>query len=59
MKIGDTVYQIDACRVYTITIQKTIYDCGHIAFDDDAIGKSVFLLEDDAKKALNGSGENG
>lgn len=59
MKIGDTVYQIDACRVYPITVQKIIYDCGHIAFDDDAIWKSVYLSEDDAKAELNGSGENG
>lgn len=59
MKIGDTVYQIDACRVYPITVRKIIYDCGYLAFDDDAIGDSVFLSEDDAKKALNGSDENG
>ena len=59
MEIGDTAYQIDACRVYPITIQKIIYDCGHIAFDDDAIGKSVFLSEDNAKAALNGGGKNG
>lgn len=58
MEIGDTVYQINACRLYPITIEKIIYDCGHIAFDDDAIGKSIFLSEDDAEKALNGSGEN-
>lgn len=59
MKIGDTVYRIDACRLYPITIEKIIYDCGHIAFNDDAIGKSVFLSEDDAEKVLNGSGGNG
>ena len=59
MKIGDTVYQVDACRVYPITIRKIIYDCGYIAFDDDAIGKSVYLSEDDAKAELNGGGENG
>lgn len=58
MKIGDTVYQVDACRVYPITIRKIIYDCGYIAFDDDAIGKSVHLSEDDAKAVLNGDGEN-
>ena len=59
MKIGDTVYQIDACRVYPHTIQKIIYDCGHIAFDDEAIGRGVYLSEDEAKKELNGGGENG
>ena len=59
MKIGDTVYQVDACRVYPITIRKIIYDCGYIAFDDDAIGKSVYLSEDDAKAVLNGDIENG
>ena len=48
MKIGDTVYQIDACRVYPITVRKIIYDCGYLAFDDDAIGESIFLSEDDA-----------
>ena len=45
--------------MYPITIQKIIYDCGYIAFDDDAIGKGVYLSEDDAKAALNGDIENG
>ena len=59
MKIGDTVYQVDDCRVYQITIRKIIYDCGHVAFCNDAIGKSVFLSENDARRVLNGGGENG
>ena len=58
MKIGDIVYQIDACQVYQIEIQKIIYDCGHIAFDAVAIGKSVYLSEDDEKAERNGGGEN-
>ena len=52
MKIGDTVYQVDACRVYPITIRKIIYDCGHIAFDMAAVGKSVFLTREEAEAAL-------
>ena len=59
VKVGDTVYQVDDCRMYPITVRKIIYDCGFIAFDGDAVGKSVFLSKDDAEKLINGGSENG
>ena len=51
-KVGDTVYQADASRIYPITIKKLIYDAGHIAFDEEAIGKTVFLTREEAEAAL-------
>lgn len=51
-KVGDTVYQADTERVYGLKIKKIIYDCGHIAFDAAAIGKSVFLSREAADVAL-------
>ena len=51
-KVGDKVYQTDGTRIYESEVRKIIYDTGHIAFDEDAIGKSVFLSRDEAEKAL-------
>ena len=45
-KIGDKVYQKDSeGRIYTSTINNVIYCTGAIAFDERAIGKSIFLSE--------------
>ncbi len=51
-KPGDTVYQADAERIYELGIRKIIYDCGHIAFDIAAVGKSVFLTREEAEEEL-------
>lgn len=53
-KPGETVYQADTERVYELKVRKIIYDCGHIAFDDRAIGKTVFLTRESADSALKG-----
>lgn len=50
-KIGDAVYQTDGVRIYESTIRKIIYDTEGIAFDESAIGVSVFLTKEDAEKA--------
>lgn len=51
-KVGDTVYQIDAERVYESEVKWIIFDCNDIAFDERAIGVSIFLTRDDAEAAL-------
>lgn len=56
-KIGDTVYQIDAERVYESKIKNIIYDTDNIAFDKTAIGTSVFLSKVEAEKRLQRAGE--
>lgn len=55
-KVGDTVYQSDtAGRVYEAKIRKIIYDTeAGIAFDEDAIGRSVYLTREEAEAALEG-----
>ena len=53
-KHGDTVYQADTERVYELEVKKIIYDCGHIAFDSEAIGKTVFPTREAAEAALEG-----
>ena len=55
-KVGDTVYQVDANKIYPVTIKNLIYDAGHIAFDENAIGKSVFLTRKEAEAKLGGGG---
>lgn len=53
-KPGDKVYQQNGVAVYELEIQKLIFDCGYIAFDESAIGKTVFLTEPAAQAALEG-----
>ncbi len=48
-KVGDTVYQTDGVKIYPSTIKKVIYDTGFIAFDETAIGKSIFLTTEGLK----------
>ena len=51
-KVGDTVYQIDAERVFESKVKAIVYDTENIAFDERAIGKTVFLTREEAEKAL-------
>ena len=53
-KVGDTVYQIDAERVYESEVKWIIFDCDDIAFDERAIGGSIFLTRKEAEAALKG-----
>ena len=57
--IGKKVYQQDGIRIYESTIidiicdnNRLIYDTDSIAFDDSAIGTSIFLTRKEAEKAL-------
>lgn len=54
IKVGDTVYETDGVRIYESKIRKIIYDTGHCAFDDTAIGSSVWLSREEAEAALGG-----
>ncbi len=53
-KVGDTVYQTDGIMIYESKIKSIIYDCGthEIAFDETAIGKSIFLTREEAEQTL-------
>ena len=52
-KVGDTVYQIEeGFEVYPSVINRIIYETKGIAFDERAIGKSIFLTREEAEKAL-------
>ena len=52
-KVGDTVYQIDAERVFTSTVKAIVYDTDNIAFDERSISKKIFLTREEAEKALS------
>ena len=58
-KVGDTVYQIDAERVYESEVKWIIFDCNDIAFDERAIGVSIFLTREEAEAALALKGGEG
>ena len=52
-KVGDVVYQTDSAgTVFESKITKIIYDTNGIAFDESAIGKTVFLTEQEAQAEL-------
>ena len=51
-KVGDTVYQTDGVRIYESKVELLIYDCGRWAFNEKAIGTSVFLTREEAEKRL-------
>lgn len=46
------VFQYDSERIYELEVRNIIYDCGYIAFDKNAIDKSVFLTREAAETAL-------
>lgn len=53
--VGDTIYQTDTNgeKVYKSTIKNIIYDTENIAFDERAIGTSIFLTEETIKDKQN------
>lgn len=51
-KVGDAVYETDGIRIYPHQIKKLIFDVGHIAFDESAIGTSIFLTREEAEAEL-------
>jgi len=52
VKVGDTVYQTDnAGDIYESQVTQVVYGTKGIAFDERAIGKSVFLTREEAEKA--------
>lgn len=58
-KVGDTVYHTDGIRIYELEIfdvslrkGQPYYETESIDFDNDAIGKSVFLSKEGAENAL-------
>ena len=54
-KVGDKVYQVcNNGRIYESTIINVIYETTQIAFDESAIGKTVFLTREEAEQALKG-----
>lgn len=63
-KVGDIVYKTDGIRIYELTIldislhkNKPYYETESLDFDDDAIGKSIFLTREEAERVLKGGAE--
>lgn len=53
-KVGDKVFQQNGVGIFESQVQKIIYDCGHFAFDEEAIGERVFLTRESAEAAMKG-----
>ena len=63
-KVGDTVYHTDGIRIYELEIfdislrkNKPYYETESIDFDNDAIGKSIFLSKEEAEAKMKGGEE--
>lgn len=50
----DIVFQTDGVRIYKSKVKNVIFQTKNFDFDMRAVGKSVFLYEDQAEKALEG-----
>lgn len=48
----DNVYEVDCERIYESKVKNIIFDTDGIAFDERAIGKSVFLSKKEAEEKL-------
>lgn len=57
--IGDSIWQTNGINVFKLKVNRLIYDCGYIAFDASAIGKTVFKTEDEAEATLAKMREEG
>lgn len=54
-KVGDTVFQHDSERIYESRVRDIIFDTPTIAFNTEAVGKTVFLTREEAEAALKGA----
>lgn len=52
IELNCKLFQYDSERIYELKVKKIIYDCGYIAFDNESIGKNVFLTKEEAEQAL-------
>lgn len=52
MQIGEIVYQTDGVRVYECKIRNVIFETDGVAFDESAVGKSIYLSRAEAEAAL-------
>ena len=49
-KVGDTVWQCTEANLFCSEVKNVIYDTNAVAFDDSAIGTSIFLSKYDAEQ---------
>lgn len=53
IKVDEIIYQTDGERIYPSKIKNIIFDTdGGFAFDERAIGKSIFLTKEEAERKL-------
>lgn len=59
-KVGDTIYQTDmnGTRIFKSTVKNIIFETDGVAFDERAIGESIFLTEEAVKEKMKKLQEN-
>lgn len=53
-KVGDTIYQTDTngTKIFKSTVKGIIFETDGVAFDERAIGESIFLTEEAVKEKM-------
>ena len=59
LPLGRIIYQHDGTRIYSNVIRKIIYDTSGPAFDETAIGKTIFLTLEAAQASLAAAQKKG
>lgn len=59
-KVGDTIYQTgtNGTRIFKSTVKNIIFETDGVAFDERAIGESIFLTEEAVKEKMKKLQEN-
>lgn len=52
VSVGQKVYETDGVCVYEHTVRKVLFETEHVTFDEEAIGRSIFLTRAEAAAAL-------
>ena len=50
--VGDRAWQTNGTDVFELKVKRLLYDCGHVAFDESAVGQTIFKTSTEAEAAM-------
>lgn len=51
-RVGDRAWQTNGTDVFELKVKRLLYDCGHVAFDESAVGQTIFKTLTEAEAAM-------
>lgn len=51
-RVGDRAWQTNGTDVFELKVKRLLYDCGHVAFDESAVGQTIFKTSTEAEAAM-------